>query len=792
MARGDGAGFGAAEDFPRRGAEQGRGLLRRIERQKLASGENDSGLAVGKREAGRDGAKVAVGTGREFVAAKLAERDVRHASAGESRYKVEPNVKDGKGGLRDLHTLHWLAKYLHEAEPGAEAVEAGIFTASEYRTFRRCEDFLWTVRCHLHFASSRAEERLTFDVQPVIAEELGYGDRGGLRAVERFMKHYFLVAREVGELTLAVCAALEMKQVKPAPIIGRLLAPLSWRTRRGIRRMTDFRVENGRITVASREVFRQNPVNIIRLFEVAERHAVPFHPEVVRLVRHSLRLIDDKVRQDSEANRIFLDLITARTGVERVLRRMNETGVLGRFLPEFGRIVGMMQFNMYHHYTVDEHLIRSVGLLQRIEEGTLHEDHPLATTIIHQVQGRRALYVAQLLHDIGKREPGDHSVNGARMARTLCPRLGLSKAETDTAAWLIEQHLVMSTFAQSRDLNDPKTIRSFADTVQSPERLRLLLILTVGDIRAVGPGVWNGWKGQLLRALYSETEPVLAGGHSGLGRADRVEAAKEALRQALPGWNATSLEKLIACHHDDYWLSADTVHQAEQAKLMRRAEDASASFAFDVVTNAFTESTELTVLAPNLPRLLAMFAGACAAAGANIMGAHITTTKDDKALDVFILKREHDETDERRAAARIGETMRKLIEGKLSLAKLMEKRRKAPARLSAFHVEPEVVITNTLSDRLTVVEITGRDRPGLLYDLTSALSDLGLDIHSAHIATYGERVVDVFYVTRIEGGKITDETAMAAIRDRLLVVLGVVAARSESASAAPRRQGARE
>ena len=708
-----------------------------------------------------------------FVDAKFAERDERHRRAGESRYRVEPNVKDGKGALRDLHTLHWLTRYLHDAAPGEAAVGQGLFSKAELQTYRNCESFLWSVRCHLHFLANRAEERLSFDLQPVMAERLGYKARGGIRPVERFMKHYFLTAREIGELTMVISAALELKQFKAQPAAESEQQPQTWRDRAMLRRRTDFRIESGRISVAHRDVFKHNPINLIRLFQLAQEHSAEHHPETMRLVRQSLRLIDDRLRHDVEANRVFLDLLSARSGVEQALRAMNEAGVLGRFLPEFGRVVAMMQFNMYHHFTVDEHLIRSVGILSDIESGKLVEDHPLASQIIPDIQNRRALYVAQLLHDAGKGFKEDHSIVGARMAREAGSRLGLGPSETETAAWLIEHHLDMSTFAQSRDINDPKTIRDFADIVQSPERLRLLLILTVADIRAVGPGVWNGWKGQLLRSLYYETEPILAGGHSKLANQRRLTAAEQSLRAALSDWSEDEVDRFAARLQSSYWLRTDTARQADHARLIRRAEAEGKRIAFDVRTDAFTAVTELTVLAPNDKGLLSLLAGACAASGANIMGAHITTTRDGLALDTFLLQREHGEEDEQRRAERIGETIEKLIAGRLRMDHLLRGRhQKLGKRLDAFTIAPEVNISNTISEHLTVVEVAGLDRPGLLYALTSALAELELDINSAHIATYGERVVDVFYVTDIEGRKVNDETWSQAIRQRLLAVLG--------------------
>jgi len=716
--------------------------------------------------------EVVAGTARQFIDAKMSERDERLKRSGESRYKVEPNVKDGKGGLRDLHTLHWLSKYIFGQEVGHATVEAGIFTPEEAQTFRRCEDFLWTVRCFLHFMRGRAEEVLSFEYQAPLAEKLGYTAHGGLRAVERFMKHYFLIAKEVGDLSTILCGALEMQQLKTAPGLSRFLKPLGWAGRRELRQKTDFRADNDRLNVADPDVFKRDPVNLIRFFAHAETTGGFLHPNAVRLLRQSLRLIGADLRNDPGANRIFIDLMTSKGNPEATLRRMNEAGVLGRFVPEFGRVVAMMQFNMYHHYTVDEHLLRTVGNLVDVEKGGLNAELPLSTTLIKTIKNRRALFVAAFLHDIGKGRKEDHSIVGARIARKLCPRFGLSAAETDLVAWLIEEHLTMSNVAQSRDISDPKTVQDFAARVQSPERLKLLCLLTVADIRAVGPGVWNGWKGQLLRTLYHETEPLVAGGHTQIQRRERIEEAQAALRSALARWPAKDVERFIGRHYPNYWLKTDTNTQVEHAELLLGADMEGKKLATRVKTDAFTAITELTVFAPNHPRLLALFAGACAAAGANIASAMITTTRDGFALDTFLLNREfQDDEDELRRGKRIGETIDRLLLGQERLAALLRKRRPNERAVEAFTVEPEVLLNNALSERLTVIEVAGRDRPGLLYDLTSTLSDLSLDIASAHITTFGEKAVDVFYVTDLTGKKIESETRQHAIRDRLVKVL---------------------
>jgi [protein-PII] uridylyltransferase len=728
--------------------------------------------------------EVVAGTARQFIDAKMAERDDRTRRAGESRYKVEPNIKDGKGGLRDLHTLQWLSKYIFNQEVGAAAVEAGIFTPEEVQTFRRCEDFLWRVRCFLHFLTGRAEEVLSFEVQPAMAKNLGYTSREGLRAVERFMKHYFLIAKDVGDLTTILCGALEMQQLKTSPGYKSLLSPLSWKTRREVREKTDFRIDNDRLNVSDAEVFARDPVNLIRFFAQAANTGAYLHPDAIRLLRGSLRLVDDKLRHDPEANAIFLSLLTAKGNPEASLRHMNDAGVLGRFLPEFGRIVAMMQFNMYHHYTVDEHLLRTLGNIVAIERGDFASELPLATSIFSSIQNRRALLVAAFIHDIGKGRKESHSLVGARIARKLCPRLGLTPSETDLIAWLLEEHLTMSNFAHSRDISDPDTIRAFADIVQSPERLKLLLLLTCADIRAVGPGVWNGWKGQLLRTLYHETEPLVAGGHTLIPRDERINLAQAALRQALTGWPASSVDDFIDRHYPNYWLRTDLATQVAHANVVRDALTSRTKFSTNIKTDSFTAITELTVFAPNHARLLSLFAGACAAAGANIAGAHITTTRDGYALDTFLLNREFTEDeDELRRSHRIIDTIQRLLNGKERLSTLLKKKRIGTREFEAFTVEPEVVINNALSDRLTVLEVSGRDRPGLLFELTSALSDLSLDITSAHVTTFGEKAVDVFYVTDLVGKQIVNEARQGALRTRLRAILDPARAKAASEAA---------
>ncbi|MCX5513806.1 [protein-PII] uridylyltransferase [Kaistia algarum] len=722
-------------------------------------------------------------TGPAFIAAKLAERDERHRRQGASRYVVEPNVKEGKGGLRDLHTLFWIAKYFYRVRSGDALVEAGVFSRSELALFRKSEDFLWSVRCHLHFLTGRAEERLSFDLQREMAVRLGYTSHPGMKDVERFMKHYFLVAKDVGDLTLIFCSALEEEHAKTTPRLNRFFGIAPRRKLKKIPGTTDFVVEHDRINMAAANVFERDPANLIRLFHLADKHNLAFHPDLMKAATRSLKLIDGEMREDPVANRLFLEVLSSRSQPEIVLRRMNEAGVLGRFLPDFGKIVAMMQFNMYHHYTVDEHLIRSIGILSSIERGEHAQDHPLASSLIPNIQDRVVLYVAMLLHDVAKGRPEDHSIAGARVARKLGPRLGLSPAQTETVAWLIENHLLMSMTAQSRDLGDRKTIQDFAAVVQSLERLKLLLILTIADISAVGPGVWNAWKGQLLRTLYYETEPLLTGGHSQISRDKRVAAARAELGHALSGWSAPDREAYLERHYPAYWMRVDLPRKIAHAEMIREADAAGKTLATAVSMRPFEGVTEITIFAPDHPRLLSLIAGACTAAGSNIVDAQIFTTTDGRALDTIVLQREFDsDEEEERRGWKVGALIEDALSGTVALPEAIARKAKPRAKIKAFTVKTEILFDNSWSNQFTVIEASGIDRPGLLYDLTRSISDLNLNIASAHVATFGERAVDVFYVTDLMARKVTNAAREANIRRRLQQVFeGDIAADKSSA-----------
>ncbi|HVY87910.1 MAG TPA: [protein-PII] uridylyltransferase [Hyphomonadaceae bacterium] len=694
---------------------------------------------------------VITGRGAEFVAAKLAERDARHEREGGSRYRVEPNVKDGKGGLRDLQTLYWLAKYIHGGRNLTEVLDNAAFTPADKAVFLREARFLWTVRCHLHYLTGRPEERLSFDLQPEMATRMGYTARQNVTAVERFMKRYFLAAKEVGALTRILCAKLEVDEKKRPGGRPRLIPAASAKPLKE----EGFAIDGGRITITNPDMFVADTRKLMRLFWLANERQVDIHPEAMTAARRSLWAVTRQARVEDESRAMFLDIVAGPNTDNRILPLMNEAGVLGRFVPEFGRIVGQTQFNMYHHFTVDEHTLKAVETIHDIERGAFQKDHPLSTELFPKIQNRRALYLAMLLHDTGKGK-GDQQVEGAKQARSAALRLGLPADEAELVAWLVGNHLEMSDTAQRRDISEPQTIAKFAERVGNLERLRLLLILTVADIRAVGPGVWNGWKGQLLRDLYYATEAALRGGRTDEASVraqitERAEAARAALARRV---GATPV---LANVEDAYWTGFTTDVHARHAAVLAGAAGQPITVAANI--DAERSTTELVVSAPDRPGLFADLCGALSATGANIVAAHLYEAGETRVLDVFDVQDSRGlpiGQDHAHALTRLIEDLRAAAGG----GEGVKRPGKPPAvsrKLAAFIISPMVLIDRAAALDSTVIEVSGRDRPGLLYDIARELAGAGLSIRSAHVGAYGERVHDVFYVEMLSGGAMPPE-----------------------------------
>jgi [protein-PII] uridylyltransferase len=705
-----------------------------------------------------------------FIAAKLKERDERHARVGATRYMVEPNIKDGKGGLRDLHTLFWMARHRYGFSRPRDYMEAGVFTEEERFAFRRALHFLWSVRCHLHFIAARAEERLTFDVQPELAQRLGYSARSDQSAVERFMKRYFLVAKEVGMLTRVLCAKLEADHAKRAP--GGLQRLFEGARRKSAPETPGFYIDGGRLNVDDRRVL-EKPANVIKLFEIAERRDLDVHPAALGAAAHQIRHLTPSWRKDPESRDLFLKIVESPRHPAAALKLMNEAGVLGKFVPEFGRIVAQMQFNMYHHYTVDAHTLQAIETMSEIERGQHKDRHPLATSIFPKIINRRALYLAMLLHDTGK-GGGDQQIEGEKSARAACERLGLPKEEVDLVGWLVRHHLVMSDVAQKRDIGDPRTVVQFAKTVGTVERLRLLLILTVADIRAVGPSIWNDWKGQLLRDLYRLTEAALHGGRSDEDgvRAHLAEVAGQAKRELLAavGDGDGVLDAWLSALEDGYWLNHDAEAREWHAREVIEARKGRAIPHVAARVREPQGVTEVLVYAGDRPGLFASLAAAISASGADIVGARVHTTKDGAAFDVFSIQT----TDLKPVGLRDPRALEQLLQRltRAALENHVLPAAKPPSRRSAaFAIEPWVRVDNYITPDATVIEASGRDRLGLLAELAHVCAEAKVSINSAHIDTYGVRASDVFYVQEEEGGQIVSPRRASTLRGKLEAVL---------------------
>jgi len=696
-------------------------------------------------------------TGREFIEAKLAEREARHLKQGQ-RYMVEPNVKEGKGGLRDLQSLFWIAKYLYGVQDAADLVTKGLLRPEEFDRFAAAENFLWATRSHLHLITRRATEQLTFDMQVMVAERMGYQDRTGRRAVEIFMQDFFRHATTVGELTRIFITKLEADHQKAGPLLERIF-------RRRPRVKPGYRVVHNRLDVADPKSFLQDKLNLLRLFEEGLRTGMLIHPDAMRLVTANLALIDDNFRADKEAQRIFLDLLLKHGNPERALRRMNELGVLSAFIPEFEPIVAMMQFNMYHSYTVDEHTIQVISNFTQLEKLELEDELPLSTEILKTGVNRKVLMVAMLLHDIGKGREMDHSILGAQIARKVAPRLGLSKADCETVEWLVRYHLLMSDMAQKRDISDPRTIRAFAKAVQTVKRLNLLTVLTVCDIRGVGPDTWNNWKATLIRNLHSQTLQALEEGLEALNRNNRGAEAKKALREALRGWEPKALKHETGRHYDPYWQGMPLSTHVTFAKLLDGIEDD--EIRIDLHPDIDRDATRICFALADHPGIFSRLAGALALVGANVVDARTYTSRDGYATAAFWVQDADGSPYEASRLKRLSQMINKTLKGEVIATDAMRDKDKLKKRERAFRVPTTITFDNEGSEIYSIIEVDTRDRPGLLFDLTRTLANNNVYIASAVIATYGEQVVDSFYVKDMFGLKFHSGTKQRALEKKL-------------------------
>jgi len=708
-------------------------------------------------------------TGPNYVEDKLQERNSRYERQGGNRYLLEPNVKESKGGLRDLQTLYWIVKYLYRISDIKDLIELEVITIEEFERFMSAEAFLWAVRCELHDLANRPQDVLHFEAQYDVAKNLGYKDNNGRKAVEVFMQDYFRFATDVGDLARILFSKLEAQHKKKVPVIQ------GWFRRTRSKKVIlppEYTELHGRMTISDPASFLKDPLNILRLFEVGLATQKLLHPDAMRLISANLHLIDRKFRNDPEANKIFMDTLLNYGNPERVLRRMNELGVLGRFIPEFGPIVAMMQYNLYHHYTVDEHTIQCLTFLAKIEKGELKENLPIVTEILKKGINRKVLYVALLLHDCGKGSGQDHSQFGARQAAKAATRLGLDQQEVELVVWLIQKHLVMSDTSQKRDIGDPKTVLNFARIVGSRTRLKLLTVLTVCDIHGVGPGVWNDWKAHMLRGLYKFTHTALSEGSLNFASHYSVSESQNLAQQILQKNGLDHSDETLSRHTESFWQNLETDEQIKIIELLNSVEDEKTVFEF--TQDEKRGATRVCFVRKSVPGLFPRLAGILALAKTNIVDAKSFLTKDGFVTTLFWLQDLNGKPYEMIKLSRVKGQINKFINNFALLDETLAKRDslKDSGRLSKgssrFVVPTEITFDNDGSDLYTIIEVDTYDRSGLLYELVNTLHKSNLSVVSATIATYGAQAVDVFYVKNKSGLKILNPSRLDQVKKQLL------------------------
>ncbi len=718
---------------------------------------------------------VSAGRGRNYITAKLDERDVRHEREGNSRYVIEPNIKEGKGGLRDLHVLYWISKYIQtdkniiDPQNSKDYVDMGLFGPKAAVRFSRAADFLWRARIHLHLIAGRATEALSFDKQTLLARRMGHAGGEIEEAVEKFMREYFINAKEVGALTRIACAKLEAENAIRLPAgLDRFLP----NSRRAVKE-DGFFIDHGRLNFDDPMQLREDPSLILKLFAIAGKRNLDIHPDAFGAINFRRNLIDTEFRRRPENSLLFQDILLKSKAPYATLKAMNEAGVLGRYLLEFGGIVARTQFNMHHAYTVDEHTLRLVNYFHDLLIGELSDENPVGTEIVKTFDKskKRILYMACLLHDTGKGK-GDQCIEGAQLGRRAARRLGLPQDEVDTIAWLIRRHLDLSETAQRRDISDPDTIAEFGQLMGSQDRLDLLYILTIVDIRAVGPGIWNDWKGVLLRELYSATSRYLEGREE-LAPAAKASAAKEQLLERLPETHAARITPFIKELGDRYWLSFNMTSLVRHARFFDDMVEAGDDTQCFTRRDRKTDITELWVATRDREGLFADMSKAISSTSATIVGAWLHTGpafegKKARVMNVFYLQNADGHAFGRKSDHALNTLKKRMCKAALGETKSLSiSKPLASKRAGAIPVRAKVRFPETKRDGVSIIEIEGRDRPGLLYDIAACLHNLGLDVLTAHIEVVGEKAVDAFYVK----GDILSETEQKHISKAIRAVL---------------------
>jgi len=692
----------------------------------------------------------------QFLETTLTERDQRYRKFGGSPYMGEPNVKESAGGLRDIHTAMWLASTKFGTRTLRELADKRLITEREQKAADEALTFLWRVRNELHFLSGHKNDVLSRDVQPQIAKNFGYaGDELSL-PVEKFMRDYYLHARVIHRVSRRLIARCRETLSRRATVQRRLRQEALADGLIVIDEQIHLAQPDGR-------AFREEPLRLLKVFW--HRHQLGFELgiDVERAIEDSLDLIDDAFRASPEARDLFLGICRSWGRTAQTLREMHELGVLGRYLPEWGALTCLVQYDVYHKFTADQHSLLAVQHLEALAPGQSADAEGNAQ-VVSEVERPGVLMLGMLLHDIGKGKGHGHVAKGIPLIETLTARMGLAPEDADTTVFLVAHHLTMSHIAQRRDIDDPKTIETLALVCKTPERLRMLYLLTCADMRAVGPGVMTGWQAQILWDLYARTLARLTGGQR--ERPTR-ETVAERVAEAMGGEVVrTAVAAHLALLSDRYLATTSPQRIAAHLRLLDRLEGG--VLATELFHHPDLGSSELVLATRDVPGLFSLIAGTLAAQGINILSAQIHTRADGIVIDTFQVNDPFGEavTEEARWRRTL-EALRLVLRGEASVEDLLARRRAVHPAGEGVAGPPKISVDNQLSDSRTVVEVKCPDRVGLLYVITRTLSGQGLDIASARIATEIDQAYDTFYVTDRRGRRLEDEAAMARVRESL-------------------------
>ncbi len=705
----------------------------------------------------------------QFVKAKLDEQAARQTKAGETRYITEPDIKEGKGGLRDLQTIRWIYKYVYGGEVENSETIAKVMNEAERRDLRKAERFLWAVRAHMHDLKGRAEERLSFDMQPAVAARLGYSDRSDMTAAERLMKHYFLTSVDVGRLTRVLCAKLEEERAKRLPRLPKGLPRKLQKDEAAGK--PNLKLRNGRLDFESAARARRQQRDLFRLFRAFSKEPkFDFHPKALALVSEALPRVTSDVRRDPVVAKLFMAILADSAAPERTLRIMAETGLLGKYIPAFGSIVGRIQYGLYRQFTIDEHVLRSVSYVDDIAKGVLKKDHPIASSILQDTDNIVVFYIAVLLHQSGWSLKENTPESVERLVIRVAGRLGLDADQAKLVGWACARHLLMVRTTERRNLTEVRAIANFAESVGDRDRLDLLLVLSVCYLRIVGQHSWDEFAKRQLTELYGASAAWMSGGEVALEKraAKRFEAVRAETESRLAGWAKKDRERALSRITDTMLRCVEPDLIVRFATLMKAAEEDKTDAAVTVTPRDY--DLEAIIYAKDRIGLLGDLAGACAAAGVSVRSVQALTLDDNMAIDVFVLQSpDGTPLDD---PEKIASVHKKLLQAaRKAPEKPLFLKRRFGDRREIFDVEPAVWIDDEASDECVVIEAEGLDRPGLLHELASAFTDLKLTISSAHIATYGERAVDAFYLNEADGAAVKGARRLKRIESRLLKVL---------------------